>query len=181
MTNKMPSEEERLRQIEIEIDKHSKHLYQKINKFLSLDKPSDVIILKSHLICEYYINQILIFRNIHTIHEIDDKKFYQKINSAFDTNIPEEKNILEKLKALNKLRNKVGHELEYLLSESDVDMIGYLGGKDYIIKKYDYTSIDVLLRHILIMTVCDVSMFLFKIISAEKNKEYIKSIVSEGV
>lgn len=155
---------------ESEATKHIRVLRGKIDKFLSKEKPSDVLIIKSHLICEYYINQILIVKGVCVAKEINKLTFFDKVNKSFDTNVPEQKNIHEKMIGLNKLRNKVGHELEYILSESDVDTLGYITGKEYVLEKYDYPEIEDLLRNTLVMIVIDISMHLFQIISTEKTK-----------
>lgn len=55
--------------------------------------------------------------------------YCQKLDVALNKNIPYEKNLHEELIALNKLRNKVGHELEFEVSESDIDTLGYTQGK----------------------------------------------------
>ena len=153
-----------------EIDKHVRVLKEKINKFLSGEKPSDVLIIKSHLISEYYLNQILVLKNLFPPQEIDQLNFYEKNKKSFDLQTPNEKNIYERLKKLNKLRNKVGHELEYTLSEFDVDTLGYLTGKDYILIKYDYEKIEDLLRFILIGIVIDLAIHVFGLVSIEKEK-----------
>lgn len=159
------------KQIESDVAKHIRVLRGKITKFLSEEKPSDVLIIKSHLICEYYINQVLIVKDSCTAKEITNLSFYDKVNKAFDTKNSEEKILHDKMTGLNKLRNKVGHELEYVLSESDVDTLGYITGKEYVFNKYDYPEIDGLLRNTLTMIVINVSMFLFELISIEKRKQ----------
>lgn len=154
--------------VESDVAKHIRVLRGKIDKFLSKEKPSDVLIIKSHLICEYYINQILIVKNSCTAKELTNITFYDKVNRAFDAKKTDEKIFHDKMIGLNKLRNKVGHELEYVLSESDVDALGYITGKDYVFEKYDYSETDDLLRNTLTMIVVEVSMFLFQLISKEK-------------
>ncbi len=160
--------EESKKTIENEVMKHIKVLREKITKFLSTDKPSDVLIIKSHLICEYYVNQILIVKGLCTAKELPSLSFYDKVNKSFDASNPEDKVLKEKMIGLNKLRNKVGHELEYVLSESDVDTLGYISGKQYVFEKYDYPEKNDLLRNTLILIVIDISMFLFRLIENEK-------------
>lgn len=156
--------------IKSEITKHIRVIKEKIERFLSEEKPADILIIKSHLICEYYLNQILIVKGISKAKEINKLSFFDKVNKALDMLDEEQKNIHEKLIELNKLRNKIGHELEYVLSESDVDNLGYLTGKEYILNKYDFDKLENLLRRTLVLIVIDVSMLLFQLVSKEKNK-----------
>jgi hypothetical protein len=154
--------------VDEEIKKHSVFVMEKIKKFLSGEKPADVLIIKSHLLCEYYLNQILIIKGISEAKEIDKLTFFDKNNKAFDLNITNQKNIHNRLSRLNKLRNKIGHELEYSLSEYDVDSLGHLTGKKYILDKYDFNNIEDLLRNTLIIIVIDVAFFVSSLVSVEK-------------
>lgn len=43
---------------------HIKALKKKVDKFLSVEMPADVLIIKTHLISEYYLNQILVLREL---------------------------------------------------------------------------------------------------------------------
>jgi hypothetical protein len=170
MTDLIKQKEDIEKRVKEEVAKHVRVLKEKIYKFLSEEKPPDVLIIKSHLICEYYINQILIVKDISKAKELNKLSFFDKVNKALNIEKPNQKNIHEKLIGLNKLRNKVGHELEYILSESDVDSLGYLTGKEYVLDKYDFDKIEKLLRNTLIMIVIDVSMLLFDFVSEEKIK-----------
>lgn len=160
--------------LESDAETHKNIIRNKIEKFLSKEKSSDVLIIKSHLICEYYINQILIIKELCKAKEVKDLDFYHKVNKALSINNPEEKILHEKIIELNKLRNKVGHELEYILSESDVDSLGYISGKDYILEKYKFTDMHELLRRTLIMIAIDISILLFKLVYRIKIQEKTK-------
>jgi|GEM_PF-2965161 len=176
MENLNEEKEEIRKNIKSEIEKHSRALKEKINKFLSAEKPSDVLIIKAHLICEYYLNQILIVKNISNAQEIDKLGFYEKVNKALNIQNHEEKKLRERLIKLNKLRNKVGHELEYILSEFDVDSLGYLTGKEYILSKYDFDTIQELLRYTLCLIVIDIAMLVFGFVSNEKmTRKFLKN------
>lgn len=153
-----------------EIDKHLRVVKQKINTYLTNTQSSDVLIIKSHLICEYYLNQILLIKEKCDSRDIKDLSFFVKTQKAFDLNNSFEKIIYLKIIALNDIRNKTGHELEYVLTESDVDALGYINGKEYILKKFDFDDIQKTLHDILIDTVLDISLFLFRLISNEKKK-----------
>lgn len=151
-----------------EIDKHIRVVRQKIDTYLADTQSSDVLIIKAHLICEYYLNQILLVKEVCDSNEMKKLSFFDKTQKAFDMNSPYEKIIYRKLKALNDIRNKTGHELEYTLTESDVDALGYINGKEYVLIKYDFDEIQKTLHHILIDTVLDVSLCLFRLIKKEK-------------
>lgn len=158
-----------------ELDKHFRAVEKKIDTYLSPEQPPDVLIIKAHLICEYYINQILLVKELCNSKEIRDLTFFNKMQKAFKLENAQEKFIYDKIDALNKLRNKTGHELEYKLSESDVDELGYINGKEYIFKKYDFESIEKALHYLLVDTVVDVSFFLMRLV--KKEKEAIKNRV----
>ena len=158
-----------------EVTRHFKPLNEKIEKFLSAEKPADVLIVKSHLICEYYLNQILILKDLCSAREIDKLDFFEKANKALDLNDVNQKNIYDRLLRLNKLRNKIGHELEYELSESDVDGLGYYLGKSYVIDKYEYSNLKKLLLRVLIVIVIDVSLLVLDLISEIKKKQETKN------
>jgi len=154
-----------------EIKKHIRVLQDKIDKFLDKGKPSDILIIKSHLICEYYINQILILKEICNAKELFELKFSEKVTKALDNSKEKQKIIGSKINALNKLRNKVGHELEYVLSEADIDNLGYRDGKEYILDKYEHSNLEDLLRSVLKKIVIDLGLFLFDLVYEEKKNQ----------
>ncbi len=161
--------------IKAELEKHQRVLIEKIKSFLATEKPSDVLIIKAHLICEYYLNQILILKKLCTAKQISEKGFFEKCNLALDITKADENECRDSLLGLNKLRNKVGHELEYLLSETDVDSLGFLKGEVYILKKYDFDSLQELLRNTLIGIVIDLSLIVFSLVyDIKKHKEVTK-------
>ena len=151
-------------------DFHIVDLAKKIKTFLSDEKPSDVLIIKAHLLCEYYINQLLILREICSVKEMESFTFHEKIEKVFDLNNVEEKITFDYVNRLNRLRNKVGHELDYTLSESDVDLLGYVQGKEYIFQKYDYETDIERLRNVLNTIVIQTALLLIKSVRAEKRK-----------
>ena len=155
-----------------ESTKHFQAMSKKIDRFLTEQNPSDVLIIKAHLICEYYINQILVLRDICSMHDTRNMTFFVKNEKAFNQSDASEKAIFTSLKTLNNLRNKVGHELEYFLSESDIDGLGSQRGKEYIIRKYDFETPEALLRDTLLEMVVDVAFLVFEIV--DEQKESIK-------
>lgn len=141
-------------------EKHFIKFRQKINAFMSVDKPDDILILKAHLLCEYYINQILIINDIPR-GQTESLTFAQKIDLLSKQKIGLLTEEIRTLQKLNRLRNKVGHELEFNLSESDVDEIGYtLLEKDYIVKKYEFDDNKKLLRELLISIIMSTAVSL---------------------
>jgi hypothetical protein len=153
-----------------EIDKHIRVVRQKIDTYLTDTQPPEVLIIKSHLICEYYLNQILLIKELCESNQMRRLTFFDKTQKAFDLSNDFEKFIYRRVKALNDIRNKTGHELEYILTESDVDDLGYVTGKKYVLKKYDFDNIQKTLHYILVDTVLDVSLCLFELISKEKEE-----------
>ncbi|MEK7579277.1 MAG: hypothetical protein AAB460_01970 [Patescibacteria group bacterium] len=145
-------------------------LIKKIKTFLSDEKPSDILIIKAHLLCEYYINQILILREACSLKDMESFTFNEKIQKAFNLDDLLEKRTFDYVNRLNKLRNKVGHELEYTLSESDVDALGYVQGKEYILEKYDYETDLERLRNVLNTIVIDTALLLISSIKVERQK-----------
>ncbi len=157
------------------ISKHVKMAKAKIVKFLPRESPSDVLIIKSHLICEYYINQILILKDICSAKQINKLTFYDKLQKSFNLDDKDQRKMFERIERLNKLRNKVGHELEYILSESDVDNLGYIVGKEYILEKYDFETLSDLLRNTLLLLVIDLSFFVYEAVMLENRQNNQKS------
>lgn len=153
-----------------EISKHVRVLKDKLNKFLSEDKPPDVLIIKAHLICEYYIDQILVLEDICPVKDMRRLAFSQKLEKVEDKLSEVQKESLNALRTLNTLRNKVGHELEYTLSEFDVDSLGFFRGKDYVLEKYDFEDLSESLRNTLTHIVVDSALLVFTIVDVKKNK-----------
>ena len=152
---------------------HVKNLLTKIKIFLSKEKPADILIIKAHLLCEYYVNQLLVLREICTAKELESLTFYEKIEKAFVLTDKKEKLTFDCVHRLNKLRNKVGHELEYSLSESDVDSLGYAQGKDYILNKYDVETNTERLHDVLTNIVIEIALLLINTVESEKKKKKI--------
>jgi hypothetical protein len=179
ISNNMDNQEKTSGQ-SLETKKHLKVLSGKLSTFLSADKPSDVLIIKAHLICEYYLNQILILKEICSDKDIDELSFYDKSNKAFASGDAEQKILLKSLRILNKLRNRVGHELEYKFLESDVDKLGFVSGKEYVLKKYEFDDPLALLRSTLVSIVVDVAIELFALVSVEKERQQKEEALSEN-
>lgn len=119
------------------IDTHFEAFNSKLIKYLGDGKESDVLVIKTHLICEKYLDQILIVQEKCTASELQDLGFRDKLDkTSLSSGDDFDKKVFQILNQLNKIRNRVGHELEYKVSESDVDSMGYVIGKKYIETKY---------------------------------------------
>jgi hypothetical protein len=105
---------------------------------------------------EYYLNQFLVITSSEEIVNIDNLSYAQKLQQAEKDKFFRKKTLML-LTRLNKLRNKVGHELEYKLSESDIDSLGYVFGKKYIIDKYEVSDKKELLHRYMIKIVICIS------------------------
>ena len=150
------------------LSKHITPLREKLSKFLAQDKPTDVLIIKAHLICEYYLNQILIIKESCNANELNRISFSQKNERALNRENQFERQSSDSLRILNRIRNRVGHELEYVLSEADVDALGYVQGKEYILRKYDSSDLSALLRWVLIIIATDIALVLFGLVKKQQ-------------
>lgn len=150
--------------------RHYGVLKARLDKYLASGTASDVLIIKTHLICEYYLNQILILKDICTASQIEDLTFYKKLEKALDRSNKFEMETFIGLGQLNKLRNKVGHELEYALSESDLDKLGLFEGKEYLIKKYEFDSHEETLIYVLRSIGINMAVILQDVMEKEKAK-----------
>lgn len=97
-----------------------------------------LMVLRAHLLAEYYIDQ-LICLEIPRGDIILDKgfSFFQKLTILKSLDITKEK-LVDCLEALNKLRNRCAHDMEYAISETDIDKIGLPQGKYYFEDKEKY-------------------------------------------
>lgn len=164
-TEKNEDKKKMIDEFDKEFEKHFTIAKDKISKFLQ-NKEADTLIIKGHLLCEYYFNQLLILLSEPNFIE---KTWHEKKEKLFQLQILE-KDLHLLLNQLNKLRNVLGHELEYVLTESDVDRIGFLFGKGYIIDKYEITNKKKLLEKYISRIVIKVAMVLMiKTLSIKKS------------
>lgn len=170
-------EDEALREkIKKEAEKHANNFIEKIKKFLSSENPSDVLIIKAHLLCEYYFDQMLILKELTSANDLKKLTFFHKVKkiSENDSSMKSDEQFRKAINlcyGLNKLRNKVGHELDFVLAESDVDGLGYIIGKSYILKKHDFKSLEHNLLDILQNIVTEVNILCSSLIFTEKFKK----------
>lgn len=122
--------------VTVDENNHLENLNLKIQKFLKDEDKADLLIIKSHLLCEYYLNQILVLEDKCEGGKLDDLTFSQKLEKALNSDSSFDSKTKKIVSKLNSIRNKVGHELEYQLSESDLDRLGFVIGKEYLVEKY---------------------------------------------
>lgn len=116
------------------LDKQSGRINAELDRHLPGSLNQEMLLLKGHLLAEYYLSILLV------LHDEDPgvltESFFTKLNKC------ESKKLLSKpvtgsLKKMNDLRNRMSHELEYSISESDIDSIGMPYGKEYVIQKLE--------------------------------------------
>ena len=113
---------------------HSDEFQQYIEK----EKDLSVILLKSHLLIEYYLDHLILLlkENHGNLRRIG---FYEKLQ-ILEKQSPFFKKpggtMLKSLYALNNVRNNLAHQLNFEISQSELDAIGYEIGREYIIEKY---------------------------------------------
>ncbi len=99
--------------------------YEKFIKAASTNLDPTLMLLKFHLLSEYYLEQIInhFLRRGDVITSQKNFTYNHKlmIVKSFDI-IPG--NIVACLEKLNAVRNKCSHEINYTVTESDVDFIG---------------------------------------------------------
>jgi uncharacterized protein YutE (UPF0331/DUF86 family) len=124
--------EEELDRIDARVDSFS----SQIEKNLPSDSSMTLIVLKGHLLAEHQINHLLKLCSENEDINVEDKTFSEKVD-LLDTESSLDQKELKALTNLNKLRNNLAHELNYQVSESDIDSIGFPLGRGYVIKKFD--------------------------------------------
>lgn len=129
---------ESFNKIEKELGLLIDRMFAIIDKHTAGIQDSGLIFLKFHLLIEYIINQIIIlYSGSEDGYKKSDDDFFDKVNymeTLKDLGIKGKET--ESLRRLNKVRNKLSHELEYKISESDIDSIGFCLGEEYIMHKF---------------------------------------------
>jgi hypothetical protein len=113
-------------------------LYDKVMSHIGKNSPVEYVILKGHMMIEYYLNQIMVW-HFKDAYQKTNMSFYSKLQEAEKLKILSPANI-SAIRALNRLRNKLSHELHYVMTESDIDSIGFSVGKEYLKDKYKHES-----------------------------------------
>ena len=125
--------------------------YERYQKVINRQPDSVLVILRSHLLVEYYLDKIIILKIPRGDIIIEGNfSFWQKLMIVKSLNILSSY-LVDSLKNLNKIRNDCSHVLEYKISESDIDKIGRPFTSEYIkLKSERFSSIETLLNY----TIC---------------------------
>ncbi len=128
INKKAPEVDEASRLIKVLFEDFSKHIEQEKEPF--------VILLKGHLLLEYYLNQIVLLY-VKDARDVEKKGFFGKVSMLESTDKQLFKQeIFDSLKRLNELRNRLSHSLNFKITESEIDMVGFCFGKSYVLTKY---------------------------------------------
>ncbi len=113
-----------------------KVLIEDFSRHIDPEKDPFVILLKGHLLLEYYLNQIVLL-STKGIKDIDKKGFFEKIKilESVDANLFID-GTFDSLKKLNEIRNRLSHSLNFKITESEIDTVGFYFGKEYVLEKY---------------------------------------------
>lgn len=113
--------------------------FHKFQKAITGTSTDVLKLLNVHLLTEYYLEQIILSVLSRGDRLLDDRgvqySFKLKIVESMDV-LPD--NLVTALKQMNKLRNSISHEMEYSVSEADIDRVGRSFGKDYTKYKKQY-------------------------------------------
>ncbi len=105
--------------------------YEKFLRAAGTDLDETTIILRSHLLAEYYLDHFLL-ESLARGDLITDSRitFSTKLQvvEALDI-LP--RAFVDSVRNLNVVRNRCAHSLDYKVTESDIDKIGRPFGKDY--------------------------------------------------
>lgn len=129
---------------EIQQNKHLENLLEKIvddfNSRVKSEKEISNVLLKGHLLVENLLQETLVSFDLKI--GINRISFYEKIKRLSDFNTGEVfiqskiKEVVPVLFSLNETRNNLAHNLDFQVSESDVNRIGLNIGSEFILQKY---------------------------------------------
>lgn len=132
---------------------------------------SSAILLKGHLLVEHYLDHAMLLI-LDKDAKVYKKSFYSKIFELKSKDCFWEHSVaIDCLSALNKVRNELAHRLDlnFNVTLSQIDIIGYPLGKEYIIKRY-VENLDE--KELLLWTLKEVIMMVYYPISV--NSEIIE-------
>ena len=138
------------------------------------------IILRTHLLCEYYLDQILVAKISRGDSLIDDSRttFAYKIQliKAFNFLENSQAYLLDSAAGLNKVRNNCSHTLDYSVSESDVDKIGRPQGAGYLSQKINLgDDLKKLLINTLVTLISGLDFISCKCVAEASSEKNLKS------
>lgn len=158
---KSPGEIEAKRLIDVLFEDFSKHIKEEKELF--------IIFLKGHLLLEYYLNQTILLY-IKDIKNVERKGFFDKVSllESFNKNLFEQETF-SALKKLNELRNRLSHSLNFKITESEIDTVGFCIGRKYVLTKYkNHKSEEALLKWILLEIAQDIIYTIYSEIAKSK-------------
>jgi len=129
--------------------------HEKFIKVLQGPSEGSSIILRCHLLVEYFMDKIIqiSLKRGHIITDNDVKfSFYHKLFIIKSLDVIKD-DVLISIKKLNKVRNKLSHEMDYIVLESDIDSIGQPFGDYYAESKKKARDDDELLVNTLMKIV----------------------------
>ena len=113
--------------------------YQKFVKATSGHSKDVSAILNIHLVAEYYLDQIILISLPRADVLLNETRltFALKLLIVKSLDVVSD-DVVASLKGLNRVRNLCSHELEYRVTESNIDLIGRPYGKKYTSYKKQY-------------------------------------------
>ena len=135
-----------------------------------------LMILKALLLAEYYIDQIISLEIPRGDILLDNNfTFSQKLIMVKALNVMDN-SLWDSINALNKLRNRGAHDMEYKISETDIDKIGFPQGKTYTeLKEKQSLDKKTLLHLTLISTISPLDGLFRHIIQGHRQVKNIKN------
>ncbi len=90
------------------------------------------VLLRFHLLIEYYLDLIISVYLKKGLSLLDNNlSFSQKLSIVDSFGLVPE-NIILSIKKLNSVRNKAAHDMDYVITERDIDSIGRCYGNNYL-------------------------------------------------
>lgn len=143
----MNNKEETKEESEKEPEKKPDEGCIRYKKAIDRQPDSVIVVLRSHLLAEYYLDKIILAK-LPRGDVIINKNltFSQKITIVESLDFLSNY-LLDSLKSLNTIRNNASHTLEYKVSEKDIDKIGIpFKNKYFELKSKYFNNIDSLLN-----------------------------------
>jgi len=92
--------------------------------------------LRTHLLAEYYLDQIIVVSLARGDLLVNQHlTFYNKMSVVKAIDVVDDRT-MDALAALNNLRNRCAHDMDYQISETDVDKVGRPFGLQYTREKH---------------------------------------------
>jgi uncharacterized protein YutE (UPF0331/DUF86 family) len=147
-----------------------KHL-DEFSRRVAAETDTTTILLKGHLLIEYYMDHLILLLFDKAVH-LSGLGFYQKTQKLKEKNCLTG-DVMQCLKTLNDLRNNLAHRLDFKISFSEIDSIGFNLGRTYVMDKFSSrgkTEKDLLLS-VINQIASSVFFPIFNEVLTEKKKE----------